>query len=304
MKHHRCLPAFFLLVALSVCAVAQSGEIYLGPAPKGRTVQDVIKLSKAGLSDDLIVAQLKTRNQRFDLSTDQLIQLKTAKVSERVIQVMIDPAYKPAATAPAANKTAPSQTAPVVTNTQASQPSPQTASQTASPSPTPAVESKADATIPDQLGVYTKIKGSWTQLKPEEVTWKSGGMAKSIASGGIVKGDVNGYLDGACSNYRVPTPLELLFVLPEGIEIADYQLLKLREHEDFRDFRTVSGGVFHVSGGATRDVVPFDSVKVAPRTYHVTISTALGEYGLLPPGAFTAMNGGSSGKIYAFQLVE
>jgi hypothetical protein len=96
----------------------------------------------------------------------------------------------------------------------------------------------------------------------------------------------------------------LLFVLPEGIEITDYQLLKLREHEDFRDFRTVSGGVFHSSGGATRDVIPFDSVKVAPRTYHVTVSTALGEYGLLPPGAFRAMNGASSGKIYAFQLVE
>jgi hypothetical protein len=300
MKHHGFLPAFFLLVALSVCAVAQSGEIYLGPAPKRMTVQDVIKLSKVGLSDDLIIEQIKTRNQRFDLSTDQLIQLKTAKVSERVIQVMINPAYKPAPPAPAANKIASSQPAPVASKTSASQPPPQTIS----PSPTPAVESEADATMPDQLGVYAKVKGIWTQLKPEEVTWKSGGMAKSIASGGIVKGDVNGYLDGACSNYRVPTPLELLFVLPEGIEITDYQLLKLREHEDFRDFRTVSGGVFHSSGGATRDVIPFDSVKVAPRTYHVTVSTALGEYGLLPPGAFTAMNGASSGKIYAFQLVE
>jgi hypothetical protein len=302
MKRHGLLPAFFLLVALSACAVAQSGEIYLGPAPKRMTVQDVIKLSKAGLSDDLIIEQIKTRNQHFDLSTDQLIQLKTAKVSERVIQVMINPAYKPPPPAPAANKIASSQPVPVASKTPASQPS----SQTTSPSPTPAVESKADATnpMPNQLGVYARIKGSWTQLMPEEVSWKSGGMAKSIASGGIVKGDVNGYLDGACSNYRVPTPLELLIVVPEGFDIADYQLLKLREHEDFRDFRTVSGGVFHSSGGAMRDVIPFDSVKVAPRTFRVIMSTALGEYGVLPPAAFTAMNGASSGKIYAFQLVE
>jgi hypothetical protein len=78
----RLVTAFFLLLATSVCAAAQSREIYLGPEPKGMTVQDVIKLSKAGLSDDVIIEQLKTRNQRFDLSTDQLIQLKTAKVSE------------------------------------------------------------------------------------------------------------------------------------------------------------------------------------------------------------------------------
>ena len=55
------------------------------------TVVDVIKLSKAGLSDDLIIQQIKKKGQRFDLSTDQLVQLKSASVSERVIQVMIDP---------------------------------------------------------------------------------------------------------------------------------------------------------------------------------------------------------------------
>lgn len=48
-------------------------------------------LSKAGLSDNLIIEQIRKNNQHFVLSTDQLIQLKTASVSERVIQVMIDP---------------------------------------------------------------------------------------------------------------------------------------------------------------------------------------------------------------------
>ena len=303
MKNRGCLPVIFLLLlTFSVFAVAQSGEIYLGPAPKPMTVQDVVKMSKAGLSDDLIIEQIRTKNQRFDLSTDQLIQLKTAKVSERVIQVMINPTYKAATPAAAANKAAPASVAPPTSKTPATQP----LSQSTSPSATPAVDAKADATnaMPNQLGVYAKIKGSWTQLLPEEVNWKSGGMAKSIASGGIVKGDVNGYIDGSTSNYRVTTPLELLIVVPEGFDIADYQLLKLREHEEFRDFRTVSGGVFHSSGGATRDVIPFDGVKVAPHTYHVTISTALGEYGVLPPGAFTSMNGSSTSKIYSFQLVE
>jgi hypothetical protein len=299
MKLRLAVTAVCLLLAVSVYASAQSHEIYLGPEPKAMSLQDVIKLSKAGLSDDLIIEQLKARNQRFELSTDQLVQLKRANVSERVIEVMINPAYKPVPPTPVASTTdTPKPVSPINKTALTHSPSPGNASAP--------VESKADATdsIPTQLGVYLKIKGSWTAITPEEVTWKSGSMVKSVASGGIVKGDVNGYIDGGVSNYRVPTPLEMLIVVPEGLDIADYQLLKLREHEDYRDFRSVSGGVFHSSGGATRDIVPFDSVKVAPRTFHVTISTALGEYGVLPPGAFTSMNAAASGKIYAFQLVE
>jgi len=60
------------------------------------TVDDVIRLSKAGLSDEVIIQQIKKKGQRFDLSTDQLVQLKSASVSERVIQVMIDPTKDPA----------------------------------------------------------------------------------------------------------------------------------------------------------------------------------------------------------------
>ena len=58
------------------------------PQTKMITVDDVIRLSKAGLSDDVIIAQIKKRPQPFDLSTDQLIQLKAAHVSDRVIQAM------------------------------------------------------------------------------------------------------------------------------------------------------------------------------------------------------------------------
>jgi hypothetical protein len=61
------------------------------PQTRTMTVDDVIKLSKAGLSDDVIIQQIRKEGQRFDLSTDQLVQLKSASVSERVIQAMIQP---------------------------------------------------------------------------------------------------------------------------------------------------------------------------------------------------------------------
>jgi hypothetical protein len=59
---------------------AQSKEIL--------SVSDVIKLSKGGLSDDVIIAQIKKRPQPFDLTPDQLLQLKAAQVSDRVIEAM------------------------------------------------------------------------------------------------------------------------------------------------------------------------------------------------------------------------
>ena len=50
------------------------------------TVQDLIKLTKAGLSDNLIIEQIRRKDQRSDLTTDQLIQLKNASVSDRVVK--------------------------------------------------------------------------------------------------------------------------------------------------------------------------------------------------------------------------
>src|ERR1035437_8893936 len=66
------------------------------PQMRMMTVDDVIRLQKAGLGDDVIIQQIKKKGQRFDLSTDQLVQLKSASVSERVIQAMIDPTNDPA----------------------------------------------------------------------------------------------------------------------------------------------------------------------------------------------------------------
>lgn len=290
MKTHRAILCSTVLLSLAISTAAQTDVLVLGPPPKPITVQDVIRLSKAGLSDDTIIEQLRAKHQHFDLTTDQLIQLKSAKVSERVIQTMINPGYKPPA--PATAKPTTPATPSVERKT-----------------PLPSLEHPGDTKIisldgmPTELGVYARIKGEWAALAPEEVSWKSGGLAKSVASGGIVKGDLNGFIEHSTSSYRLSAPLELMIVVPEGFDIADYQLVRLHDRDGYREFRTVTGGVFHVSG-VSRDVVPFDNVKVAPRTYHVTISTALGEYGILPPGAMTSMNAASTGKIYAFGLIE
>lgn len=45
----------------------------------------------------------------------------------------------------------------------------------------------APAGMPNELGVYFRKGGSWTEVLPEVVNWKTGGTIKSLASAGVVK---------------------------------------------------------------------------------------------------------------------
>ncbi len=244
----------------------------VAPVTKSLTVAEIITLSQAGLSEDVIVAKIKKNGQAFDLSPDQLLQLNTAKVSDKVIQYMLDPA-KP-------------DPIPVATTS------------------APAV----DPSLPDEAGVYWRKQGekNWNELLPEVVNWKTGGVLKGIATYGIVKKDVNGHVEGKVSKTSATTATEFLIVVPDGVSIAEYQLLHLHQNSDNREFRSSTGGVFHQSGGATRDLTEFQNTKIAPHRFLVTISQLKkGEYGFLPPGAVSSQNAaGSTGKIYTFSMLE
>jgi hypothetical protein len=95
-----------------------------------------------------------------------------------------------------------------------------------------------------------------------------------------------------------------MIVTPDGVSITEYQLIKLNQNSDNREFRTMTGGIFHAKGGATRDVLPFESQKVASRTFTITLTaTKAGEYGFLPPGVLTQVSGAATlGKMYTFSV--
>lgn len=129
---------------------------------------------------------------------------------------------------------------------------------------------------------------------------------KNIASLGVVKGDVNGHIEGNQSRTRIGTQIEFVVIAAEGVSITEYQLLRLNQHKDNREIRTVTGGVFHAKGGATRDLVPFEGQKIASRTFSVTLNgLTVGEYGFLPPGALTQASGAATlGKMYTFGVAQ
>jgi hypothetical protein len=244
----------------------------------------IIKLVKAGLSDDLIVTTINTSAGTYNTSVDGIIALKTAGVSDKVVSAVVAKASAVAAAASA--------------------PIPPLAPMT---SQAPAAASNIPAGV-DSIGIYYQDKdGSWQEVVTEAVTKKTGGILKTIATDGMLKGDINGNLKGAGSRLRLTLPAHFILYVPEGRSPGEYELIRFRVHSHDREFRSVTGGFVHVSSGAARDSVEFDSKKIAPRIYQVTLdqNLARGEYGFLAPTDTGNMgNVASSGKMYTFSILE
>jgi hypothetical protein len=242
-----------------------------------QTVMDnaaIIKLTGSGLSEDIIVQTINASAGHYDTSTDGLIALKKAGVTDKEVSAII--------------------------------------SKTANPNgPAPATVAANGRVLPagvDEIGVYYKDPktGGWLEFQPEIVNYKSGGVLKSIATDGIVKGDKNGHVPGKSAALSLSHPVDILIYAPEGTAPNEYQLLRLRQNSNNREFRSETGGVFHSSGGAERDRKDFTTTKIGPRLYTFSLGPDYkpGEYGILPPGAVTSTNAASAGKINTFHLVE
>jgi hypothetical protein len=238
--------------------------------------KSIVKLVQSGLSDDLIVQMIKSQPGRYTISTDEIVTLKNAGVSEKVLGAMIARNSSPGA------------------------PTGQNEASTGS---------AGDDMAVTEMGVYYKKDSAWTELLPEVVNWKTGGTWKHISTAGIVKKDINGNIPGPHSRNSVMGPLEFLIYAPEGVNYTEYQLLRLRAKENYREFRTVTGGVFNQSSGALRDMVPFEAKKVASRKFSVLLPNNLGagEYGFIYMGATGSSGGMTSmtmGKMFTFRIIE
>ena len=171
--------------------------------------------------------------------------------------------------------------------------------------PPPAPAQQAD--LPDDVGVYYwSDSDGWVQMMSEPVNWKTGGVLKTIGTAGVIKGDVNGHIRGHAGLTRITGQVQLLIYCPEGVEASEYQLIRLHDHPDSREFRTVTGGILHASGGADRDAIDFESSHVARRTWIIRLgSMTPGEYGVLPPGLSGSNSAASQlGKMYTFSVAE
>jgi len=259
----RILAAFFILASsLLIAQQALNNDA-------------IIKLARAGLSDELILTTINASPGSYDTSANGLITLKSAGVSDKVIAALV---VKAAGGTPASGS---------------------------------AEASGSMQGVPpgvDSVGVYylDSEHNQWQEVTAEVVNFKTGGAVKHIATVGIIKEDMNGLINGNRARLILHMPASFIFYVPEGRSPGEYQLLRLRINNDSREFRSSTGGVVHESGGAMRDTVDYTSKKIAPRIYQITLGSEVGrgEYGFLPPlDAASGNSMASSGKIYSFALV-
>jgi hypothetical protein len=82
------------------------GQMNQQAAAMAVTNYDLLQMSQAGISDDVIISTMRSRGARIDLSPQALIALKQQNVSDRVVvaaqQMSAAPGYIPSTMAPTA----------------------------------------------------------------------------------------------------------------------------------------------------------------------------------------------------------
>jgi hypothetical protein len=246
---------------LALCAAAFAQQVL--------TNESVEKMARARLGDDVIVSMIQSQAGRYDVTPDALIALKKKGISDKVL----------AALAAKSNTSA-----------------------TAAPAPAPAPVAAAVTADPYEeldIGVYRKVRQTWTTIASEPVNWKTSGGIKGLITDGTISKGATGRLSGGSSPTQMSGPLEFLIKTADGVNATDLQLVLLHDKSDGREFRTLADG-------GTQNQIAFEHTRIAKRTYKVVLPGKLspGEYAFLLPGLINSSTAGSAGKAYTFRVVE
>jgi hypothetical protein len=204
------------------------------------SVDDVIKLSKAGLRDDVIIAQIKKRLQPFDLTADQLVALKNAHVSERVIETMVGTSVAP---------TPAGKTASVVPD-----------------APRPVSVPNEVQSLSD--GFYYRSSQGWKRLEP--ISMAGGGLKHA---GKMFVPGLTPQMVWTFRGAEAPVQIEgkkptfCVKELPSLASVAgrserDLVIVRFDKKKDHRELQTTNGGnMFTFKAGLSKDRTPDITTK-------------------------------------------
>jgi hypothetical protein len=242
----------------------------------------VIKLVKAGLSEDLIVSTINAQPGAYDTSTDGLIALKGAGASDKVVAAIV---AKAAGSGPAA---------------------------AAPTSPTPTADGLDDPMGPHEPGIY--LMTNTQEGKRKMVFIDRVGAGREKAHMAVFSASRKAEIPGprAATRTTDANPVFYMYFPPTsniGNESSisspsQFSLLSLEDKKDHRETAVAKAGMFgHFSyGNDAKKTSLFSSERMRPYAYKVTVSANLrpGEYAFI---ATTTMAGSATGAqvvIYDF----
>lgn len=266
-----------ILLSRSAAQPAQSGPPL--------SVEEVVKLSRGGFSDDVIITKIKKNGKAFDLNTDELLELKKAGVNDTVVKYLLDPSqpYTPSVPPPSP-----------IRSDRAMAPSEK-------PNP-PAKKYPEDAyagRIPPEPGLYcfhqnASVKTDIKMLLGENV---GPGLGKVL----LKKGKVTAYLVGSSAKTRVAELTPVFYIrLLEGKSIEELLLLTVERKNGRREIDMGPPGPKPELKAETMS--QFDALEVGPSVFRLTagkLSTA--EYMFYLIGSAEPPKG-NYGKGYDFGI--
>ena len=277
-------------------------------------VDDVLRMHRAGLQDEVIVNALRGRYHPLVLNGTDRLRLKDHGVSEIVVSAMEDPygiglenvrasaAATPGVTPSILPKKAEPVQAPlarkpdlVLHKWPKSEPTPaaDTADTNSHPESDSVATSLADlehvristspvppttmnVTKPSGPGVYMCHGSTWQRVAPEPIFW-------SHSKGEATK-HIEGYvLRPQSSTMALDGGGEFLVIVSGNTSVIQYQLVRMRSKNGRREFHPANSGAVYTSGGAG-DLVRFDPERLGPSSWLVSLrNLPTGDYGFLPP---------------------
>jgi hypothetical protein len=276
MVAHRSVFTLALLLAAGLSrSAAQPAP---GPAPL--SVDDIVKLSKE-VSEDVLAAKIKKSGKAFDLSRDEIIELKKLGVSDSIVKLLLDP------------------TQPYVP------PPPPPPPQPAVPAPKPAIPPKKypedpyASRIPPEPGLYRIYRNAPLQIdiKLFMGQQQGAGLGKVL----LKKGRAVAYLAGSTAKTQLQDIASAFYMrLAEGKGIEEVVLVALDRKKDRRE---LDMGPPAPKPELKADTIrPFDSLEVGAGLFRLTPANLVkGEYMFFLIGTAEPPKG-NYGKGYDFGM--
>jgi hypothetical protein len=272
----------------------------------------VIKLVKAGLSDDLIVNTINAQPSNFDVSPDGIIALKAAGASDKVVNAVV----ARAAASPALPVAPAAPTAPVAP--------------AASPAPGMGMSSNPDDPAGQHdLGIYlfSDISAPGTKLTRLAGTIysraNSGSKLTTDLTVGLTKMKAKATVNGAHADVRTNDPRPVFYVYFDETATAanadattfsantnpnNFTIVKFDVKDGHREAVIGERAAFGSSVGTEHnETSEFTFTKIRPGLYRVELVQALvtGEYAFVPVSylatpANSDLKVPDSGKVFDF----
>lgn len=251
------------------------------------SIEDIVTLTDMKLGDDAIIAKIKADGSQFDLSTDQMIELKQRGVSNAVIAAMVE-------------------TGVVDTAAEMSMDSP-------------------DPMVPHPAGVYL-LQGSGDKAKMFRIDatsssqMKTGGILGYALTSGIAPMSMKVSVPGGTARAKASTKPYFYFFFDQAQQgaaagsflgstyfassPAEFNLVRLKAKKDRREAKVGKVGIGGAKMGIMdEDRIPIEYDLVRPGVYRVKAVDPLepGEYGFLY-SLGSAQGGAATARIFDFSV--